>query len=198
MKNWKQIPIPPKMVGLEKDPRGFPIPFIVLRDPNGKTYFQVNDSVKVAQCINERLCAICGQPLGTDAWLAGGPLSAFHPQGAYIDTPTHHDCGNYAMRVCPFLAITTYNGKFNADKLAAEGWAGVTVDPTVIGDRPPFFAYVKIRGFTVNPVSKYLTPKKPLLAVEYWNAGEQISKEDAQALFDKQYWRTEHFGIAVY
>ena len=197
MKNWKQIPIPPRMVGLEKDPRGFVIPFIVLRDPNGKPYFQVNDSFKVKMCIEARLCAICGQPLGTDAWLAGGPLSAFHPQGAYIDTPTHHECGNYAMKVCPYLAVSTYNGKFNADKLAAEGWAGVVVDPTAIGDRPPFFAYVKIRGFTISPVTGYLIPKKPLLEVEYWNAGEQITREEAQLLFDNNYISTDYYGIKV-
>jgi hypothetical protein len=197
MKNWKQIPIPPKMAGLGLDPRGFPIPYIILQGPDGKNYFQVNDSYKVQSCINNKLCAICGQPLGCDAWLAGGPLSAFHPHGAYIDTPTHHECGNYAMRVCPYLAITTYNGKFNPDKLAGQGWVGVLVDPTVIDDRPPFFAYVKIKGFTVNPTTRHLIPKKPLLQVEYWNAGEQITREEAQQLFDNRYLSTPYYGIRV-
>jgi hypothetical protein len=103
--SWREIPIPVYMQDLERYRRGFTIPFIVLRDNTGKAHFQINDSLKVNQAINERLCAICGKPLGSDMWLAGGPLSAFHPHGAYVDTPTHQECGNYAMRVCPYLAV---------------------------------------------------------------------------------------------
>ena len=37
-------------------------------------------------------------------WLVGGPASAFHPRGAYVDTPTHYACLRYALQMCPHLA----------------------------------------------------------------------------------------------
>jgi hypothetical protein len=188
MKNWKTVPIPGKMQGLERDARGFTIPFIVLRDNNNKAHFQINDTYKVLECIKNRLCAICGNPLKDDMWLAGGPLSAFHPNGAYIDTPTHHECGTYALIICPYLAVSAYNKRLDSTTLNTDNFEGsIFIDPTVIADRPPFFVFAKISDFTVNPENMYLIPVKPFLEVEFWKEGLIIPQIEAQELFDIKY-----------
>ena len=87
--NWRDVPLPERMQRLDKDQRGLPIPFIVQLDAaTGRQYFTINDERKVEACRQHDLCAICGQKLLRGRWFVGGPASAFHEHGCYIDTPT--------------------------------------------------------------------------------------------------------------
>ena len=109
-RKWKEIPLPPKMQQMEKDKRGYPVPYIVVRDIHGVPNFAVNDDRRVEHALEHDLCAICGGKMGKDdRWLVGGPLSAFHQHGAYLDTPTHGECLHYALKVCPYLALKKYS-----------------------------------------------------------------------------------------
>lgn len=188
MKNWKNIAIPPLMQSLELDSRGYPVPFIVMRDNNNNPHFIVNDDKKVEQCIKEKKCSICGNEMFFDMWMIGGPLSAFHPQGVYIDIPVHKQCGEYALQVCPYLAVSTYNGKKTVDDIQAEKFDNhgyiVFVNPTQSKERVPFFAFCRISGYEVSrsPRGRFIIPKKPYLEVELWNDGEQITKQKAKEL----------------
>ncbi len=187
MRNWKTIPIPAKMQLLEKDPRGYPVPYIIMRDKQGKPHFQINDVLKVQECISKRLCAICGQELKDDMWLVGGPLSAFHPNGGYIDSSLHQVCMEYAMQVCPYLAVTSYNNRLDASTLKKEDYGEnyIFVDPTMISERPPLFVAIKISDFSVNPASGYITPAKPYLDIQYWNEGKILDRNQAVELIVK-------------
>src|SRR4051812_10254945 len=130
MANWKDTPIPAEMQELTKDNRGYTIPFIVLRDDHNKPHFQINDTKKIMDCLLGRRCAICGKELKDDIWLTSGPLSAFHPNGAYIDTPVHHACGQYAMQVCPYLAAPAYNKRLDDKTLSKKNFSGKSfLDP---------------------------------------------------------------------
>lgn len=71
-------PIPFRMSHLEVDPRGYPIPWGVYRDPTGRAHFQINDDVRRYQAIKDNLCPICGTSLFRGRWFVGGPISAFH------------------------------------------------------------------------------------------------------------------------
>lgn len=189
-RNWKTIPIPPRLQKLERDPRGYIIPFIVLRNPNnGEAFFQVNDDYKVEYAIAKDCCAVCGQKMDGDKWLVGGPLSAFHAQGCYIDTPTHQECLHYALKVCPYLAVPNYKKNLDLmDVIKRKDLPDHMVysDPTLDDIRVPFFVAVHVRSFTVSrkgPGQRFLHPDKNYLAVEYWNEGVQIDENEALKLF---------------
>jgi hypothetical protein len=191
MRQWKNVPIPVRMQGLELDRRGYPIPFNILRDHEGKPHFQINDDEMSWKCIKERLCSICGQELLDDIWMTGGNLSVFHERGAFVDTPVHHECGQYAMQVCPYLAVQSYGKRIDLGTLDPEKFPGmVFMDPTIAPERPTFFALAKTRDYGVtvyNSGERYLHPEKPYIAFECWKDGVQISAEDAQQLLNEQY-----------
>jgi hypothetical protein len=183
--SWKEVPMPANIKRLEKDKRGMPVPVIVLRDKFDKPHFQINDAARVKECLENRLCSICGQPLGDDMWLSGGPLSAFHPNGGYIDSPTHHDCGYYALQVCPYLSNDRYNNRIDGATLTTDNFEGLAfVDLNMIPERPPFFAYVKVADFEIQDQTNYIIPKRPYLAVELWNNGRMITTEEAVRLYN--------------
>ncbi len=183
--------IPLRMQRLPKDSRGYPVPYIIL-EKNGKHYFQINDSNKVENAIKNRLCAICAMKMHPEKmWLVGGPQSAFHEYGVYIDTPTHYECLNYAMQVCPYLAYTAYSKRLEVDKLDLREFDDMMLfqDPTQSGDKVPFFTCVQINGFTMvrpDPATRYVKPYRPYLKIEYWTDGEQITEKRAnQILIEK-------------
>jgi hypothetical protein len=103
-----KIPIPERMKHLGIDRRGYPIPWSVYRDPDGRPHFTIFNNVLRARGIRDDLCGICGTKLFRGRWFVGGPVSAFDPRGTYIDPPMHHECSSYALTVCPYLAAPNY------------------------------------------------------------------------------------------
>lgn len=186
--DWKTIPIPAYMKDLKMDSRGYPIPYIIFCDTNGVYHFKINDHKKTMECLDTRICAICGRGLGKDMWLAGGPLAAFHPDGAYIDTPMHHECGQYALQVCPYLATRFYKEiEIDLSKVAAKD--NVFIDPTMIPGRPDLFVFIKISDFKTIPGKlpgqKYVIPSRPYLETEFWNKGQRLSEMQAEVILTK-------------
>lgn len=182
--NWKQVPIPPKMQDLSKDPRGYPIPFVVLVDNQDTAHFKINDSRKQLQALQQGLCHVCGKKLRIDdLWLLGGPKSAFHPHGCYIDGPTHYQCGSYALQVCPYLSAAKYRHTTDVTEITPKTTSdgvvvGTFVDPTMEPERPEFFIYARTSRIYLNLTTMYMTPEKPWLEVEYWQQGKQTTRAD--------------------
>ena len=175
--DFLSVPIPQLMLDhCEKDPRGYPVPFVVLKDKDGKHHFKINDSHKSGICLVKGLCTICGQPMDKEnRWLVGGIASAFDPNGSYIDLPVHKECGHYALKVCPYLAIRNYNGKIDLEKMQKEVDA-VLYNPTVDQDRLPLFVFVRPTGigYKLTDDGIYIKPFKPYLEIEFWDEGEEI------------------------
>jgi len=187
MRNWKQVEIPPKMQHLKRDKRGYPIPSIILIDKDGQPNFIVNNDVEVMRHLAEKRCHVCGLQLHDDMWMIGGPKSAFNPRGAFIDGPVHKECGEYALQVCPYLAVSNYKGKQTMDDIDAgkfdvpEGRVLAFVNPTQDQNRVPFFAFVKVGSYKVRlrePVTKIVVPEKPYLEEEFWNDGVRIPNDN--------------------
>ena len=185
-RDWRSVPLPERMQKLDRDRRGLPIPFLVVRDPGGGAHFTMNDEIKRQRCLKEDLCAICGQKLFRGKWYVGGPLSAFHPNGRYVDTPLHHDCMEYALQVCPYLAAPKYTGRLEDSTFDSEKYPGnvVIVDETMDPTRPPIFVGVMAIGHRLsrNGIHQYLQPNKPYRAVQYWRRGERISEREGEAI----------------
>jgi hypothetical protein len=184
------VPIPPKLRMRPKDPRGYPIPYIVTVDLEGSAFFILNDAEKVHLAISRGLCGLCGTKLEFDRWVIGGAGAAFHEQGAYLDPPVHHDCGEYALRVCPFLA-TSYSRRLEMKGLRdikmPLGYK-IAVDEDAIPQQPPFYVFAKTANVTrwpQGPGVTYFVPKRPFQKVEFWKHGERITAADAERLLSE-------------
>lgn len=184
--HWRDVPIPDRMKHLKLDKRGLPIPYIVTRDKAGLPIFTANDDWKVKQCLEHDLCAISGQKLFRGRWFIGGPLSAFHPEGWYIDTPVHFECMRYAMQVCPYLAATKYTGRLDIDHITPERVPGLVavIDNTMIPERPEMFVAIMAVAQETKTLASgrtYIRPKKGAIRqTEFWRQGVQISEAEGR------------------
>jgi hypothetical protein len=192
MTNWKDIPMPGNIKLLKRDKRGYPVPYTVLVDKKGTAYFKVNDDRKAFAAIMSKLCIICGKPMDKDMWFIGGPKSAFHPAGAFNDSPVHHLCGTYAFQVCPYMNQSDYTkNPVDYDKLNNKlGEKFQYADNSEkSGNRHLLFVFAKVSNFNFTmsmQTGLLFKPVRPYLELEYWNHGEQLDKDEAEKLiFEK-------------
>ena len=138
------------------------------------------------RCLIEDKCSICGTKLLPVRWFAGGPLSAFHPHGSYIDPPLHRDCLHYALKVCPWLALPSYTKGLELRTLREPHPEMLFVDNTMIADKPVVFVCVGADGQSVKhqpePLPTYIRPNRPYRAVEFWKDGRQLPEPEALRL----------------
>lgn len=184
------IPIPARMAHLPRDRRGYPIPVNVLLDDEGLPHFTINDEKTRQMLILEDRCPICGGKLFRGRWSVGGPMSAFHPAGRYMDTPMHYECCCYAMQVCPYLAMPSYSKRLDGRTIANRPLAGEAVftDPTMIDQRPEIFVAVMHVGqqFTRAPWGvRYIIPNRPYHNIEYWKNGTRLDPSEGKAIADR-------------
>lgn len=181
----RRVPIPARMRHLEVDRRGYAIPWGVYRDPAGTPHFTINDETRRQKIINDDLCGICATKLFRGRWFVGGPLSAFDPQGCYIDPPMHRDCLEYAMTACPYLAAPSYDKRIDDATLRKSGQATpLLVEQTMLPGRPEVFVAIMAIGQTVhwNGIQSYLSPKRPYHRVEFWRFGTVLPQAEGAAL----------------
>jgi hypothetical protein len=173
------IEVPDRMKHLERDHRGYPIPFIVFRDDDGKPHFTINDEHKVMRCKRNDICPICGRELMRGRWFLGGPMSAFHPAGAYIDPPMHHECMRFAVQTCPYLINAKYEKRIDGKTLDMNKATGVItlIDPTMDPTRPKIFVAAMAVGQTIVD-NGYVVPKHPYRGLEFWRDGVMEQKFD--------------------
>lgn len=189
MTDWRSVPVPKKMRALARDRRGYPVPFIILRDTDGRPHYTINDSVRHRKCLTEMRCPICGTRLDKPFWLVGGPLSVFHEHGAFLDTGLHYECMRYALQVCPYLAAPVYSGRIDTVTIKPEKTppgCQVLLDPTMIPERPALFVAVAANAQKVNygGIMATIQPERPYKAIEYWQRGQQITEADAMPLVE--------------
>lgn len=182
----KLVPVPPRMRHLPTDKRGYPIPETVYRDNHGNPHFTINDEFKRRIYISRDLCPICGKKLNRARWFVGGPLSAFDPNGTYIDPPLHHECANYALQVCPYLAMPHYKriDAATLEKVSPDELKTVLVDMTMLPDRPDFFVSIMSTGQIVDTTSGhcFIAPVRPCRRVEFWRRGKRMLDGEGRAL----------------
>jgi hypothetical protein len=103
------VPVPKRLAGMRRDHRGFIIPFFVAwldqgqqrRPGTGAPDFRVVDPSAFAACVRFKLCWLCGQPLGRHCAFVLGPMCVISRVNS--EPPSHRDCAEYALKVCPFL-----------------------------------------------------------------------------------------------
>jgi hypothetical protein len=183
------------MRNLPLDARGYPVPYVVECDISGKPLFIVNSAERNAICIHRKLCPICGERLTKELWYVGGPQSALHPQGCYLDSAMHHECMAYALQVCPYLAMSRSAARDAViDKLQTRlPEVKLLVDPTIDMRTPVVFMAVMSYGRSLSyHLSKdqrnpYQKPLRPYHAVEFWHGGQRLDFEEGCALIRDQH-----------
>jgi len=97
--------LPPRLRKLPIDARGYPVPWFVawVPGPDGVDVpeFRAMDAQKFRDAVKQRLCWVCGEPLGR--WLAF-PIGAMCVITRTIsEPPSHRECAEWSIRNCPFL-----------------------------------------------------------------------------------------------
>lgn len=95
-------PLPATMRRLPVDHRGYPVPWFVAWI-DGKPDFRVVDSAKFRPAIKQRLCWLCGSPLGAHFAFVIGPMCGI--TRTISEPPSHVDCAMFSAQACPFLAL---------------------------------------------------------------------------------------------
>lgn len=96
-------PLTPRIASLPVDERGYPVPFFVSWI-DGKPEFRIADGKKLVRCVKERLCWVCGQPLGCFLTFSISPMCAINRTTA--EPPEHLECAEWSVKGCPFLSNT--------------------------------------------------------------------------------------------
>jgi ferredoxin len=133
------------------DKRKLPIPFIAQREDGSFDFTTINSDNAVA-CLNYRLCAVCG--LEREWWsvFIGGPLS--HESHNYQTPPMHEECAEFALALCPFIAIA-------GAKRATDNHASGVLGPAQSAEKPESWHWGKCRTNTIKARLVPLDPKKP-------------------------------------
>jgi len=100
----EEIDIPRRLRQRPRDPRGYPIPYVVLIREDGNPDFRASQPNRWLICVERRQCQLCGQRLDGGGWFIGAPEC--EKSRRFLDPAMHLDCAIYSLRVCPFLAIT--------------------------------------------------------------------------------------------
>lgn len=117
----RQRPVCPK--------RKLPIPFIAEVKANGEGEFTIFDETRVQQCLDGRLCAMCGDPMTREVALVGDRV-ALDPGGAFVEPPVHEGCALIAAGgLCPFLSHQRV-----PRRPMAEGLAPIGDDPASLAE----------------------------------------------------------------
>jgi len=178
------VPLPMRLRTRPRDALSYPIPWIVVIDRAGQPQFTINDHSRVVEAARKRLCALCGKRHDPDgAWFIGGPRCFLHPQGAFLDPPAHLECAEYALRVCPFLAVPSYTKRIDDRKLSPENTPeGMTLVWNNGMPEPPPERFGLGRSTSYEVISP--APGEVLFVptrwdyVEFWRHGEPCDPPD--------------------
>src|SRR5215831_18617572 len=117
-------PLPRRMKALPVD-RGYPVPWFV-EWIDGVPDFRIMDGRKLVRAVRERLCWVCGQPLGSFLAFTVGPMCAVNRISS--EPPSHRDCAVFSAKACPFLTRPTMRRREAGRPEEAEQPGGMMID----------------------------------------------------------------------
>jgi hypothetical protein len=110
-------PLPPRFLKLPLDHRGYPVPRFCYQRPDGTYDFRVVRPGWPQACRRNKLCWLCGDPLGKFMCFVIGPMCAINRNTA--EPPCHRDCAEFAVKACPFMRFP--NRKRDTEDMPEEG-----------------------------------------------------------------------------
>lgn len=144
----EQIPIPKR---LQKRPlyKGLPITFVTFVGPDGMPDFKVLDGIKRRTAVVQNLCGLCGEPNEKIIVLIGGvECSQSH---LFLDPAMHVECAQYAVKVCPYLALPNHDYSKADPKHLQDGQSVIRTHEEVNPHRPEKLALFYARSYDLVP-----------------------------------------------
>lgn len=174
------IPMPARMARRPISDKGFPVPWFVAK-VNGNWDFRVIDTPKMWPAVRQRLCWLCGEPLGKFLCFVIGPMCAINRVSS--EPPSHRECAEYAIKACPFLSKP--NARRNDNY--AEGFTPVEAAGIPVMHNP---------GVTLEWITKTYRPERDqgsgvLFAIgepvehHFWREGRKATRAEIMAAIDK-------------
>ncbi len=165
-KAFLEVEMPPAVARLEKDRRGYPIPYTVMY-VNGVPDFTMVDPEKWVRLTKIKGCGICGKPLTGRMFFVGGPRCLVNM--VFFDHPMHEECAVYALKVCPFLCMPNAHYR----RRVAEN---VEIIKSVSDQKPEVFMLGESRGYSlVRNGQEVLLQAKPWENVRWWKDGVDVT-----------------------
>ncbi len=160
--------MPPAIAALPKDARGYPIPYFASYD-GSRPRFDILDPARVVDCVERRLCGICGRKLAALCWYIGGPKTLAARLSA--DPPMHFDCAQFAITACPHL--TFENARYRDDKTVRE--IDATPIPAADGIKPDHYYVFAVEKSRFDPRLNLIALSKPRVTHRYdYNAAGRL------------------------
>jgi hypothetical protein len=170
--DWRLIPVPARLASRPRDDRGYPIPATVLVDSaTGKPDFRVTDIHKWVAACSKKTCSLCGDPLGRHLAFLGGPGS--FESRYFTDLPMHRECAEYALQVCPYLAVPNF--KYSESITAPAGFT-LNVSDDVDSTRPSKFALAITMSYQAMRTRSgtFVVQAAPWEQVSWWQDGKCV------------------------
>lgn len=165
------IPMPLRVAALPRH-RDLPVPAMVQYDEHGVPDFRVIDMEKWGALVQSRGCGICGARMGARVWFIGGPLAIANRM--FTDLAMHKDCAEYALQVCPWLALPRYR---MIDKLVEMEGVVINVNEWAATKRPEDFMLAASSGYKLALIGATKQPvlwANPFSSVETWHEGRRV------------------------
>lgn len=142
----RDLPVCPK--------RDLPIPYIAEIDPaTGIGHFTVLDPQRARECLEYRLCAMCGKPMGGEVAFLTDKVS-LQPGGYTIEPPVHEQCAvDAAAGLCPFVSRQRVPRRPVGDGLSLVGTGRATITQVgrTVAKRPVVMAITETYQAAMTP-----------------------------------------------
>lgn len=158
---------------LRQRPRDYPIPYVVLIREDGNPDFRASNPSRWLICVERRHCQLCGQSLPSGGWFIGAPEC--EQTRRFLDPRMHRECGEYSLKVCPFLAIPKAHYSDIARRPTLPGHTRV-----FDGEKPERFMFAHTRGWDRRDMNAGdgLVPAiiaRPWTEVHWWKDGAEMA-----------------------
>jgi hypothetical protein len=175
--------LPRRLKKLSVDARGYPIPWFVAW-LDGAPEFRAMDPGKWALAVRERLCWVCGDPMGKFITFVLGPMCGVNRTTS--EPACHLDCAEWSAQNCPFLArphmvrrdmdpatVEHHDLNVNPAGIALTRNPGVTLLWTTHTFRP-----FRVDGTIPGAQAGLLIHVGDPLAIRAYRAGQAATRED--------------------
>lgn len=166
-------PLTSRIAKLPIDERGYPIPFFVAY-VDGLHEFRLADPAKFKACVKQKLCWVCGEPMGIFKSFVVGPMCCINRTAA--DPPAHLDCAEWSVKGCPFLIKPQMERRqddfINSQK---ENGAGIMIERN-----PGVIAIWTTRLFRIfrDPANRPLLEMGKPEHCTWWRAGREATRDE--------------------
>jgi hypothetical protein len=134
--------LPARMLRLEVDARGYPVPWFV-QWIKGEPDFRVVSPKKFQQALRFNNCWICGERLGVRKTFVMGTLNIVNRVTS--EPACHIDCARFAAMACPFMLLP------KAQYRTATLPQGAHMPPNMLDRNPGCVALWTTKTFKIEP-----------------------------------------------